>query len=333
MALLCRAVSRDGVEAHMDDLPLELFTPPWTSPEKPADIIHLHWLNPYYWSRYMTVSWAKSRILVRTLRRHRQHGTPLVWTVHNVVPHEMPWPKIDLWVREKVQEMVDAHIFHSAGAKEKFQERFGTVKRAKIIPHGEYPVSRVPQPPRDEARNYFDLPAGDTLLALQFGQARSYKGYERVIAALPHLAKNDIHVLLAGEDYPTDICRDNASVLPRYIAEYELPALFAAADVLLLPYTHCTTSGQAVMAIGFSVPLVCSDVGPLPDLCDRGLGVLCDPDDATDLARATQEAAALQESSGYATARREYLQTHGWDEIGRQTVALYEQIAGAATNM
>jgi glycosyltransferase involved in cell wall biosynthesis len=168
------------------------------------------------------------------------------------------------------------------------------------------------------------------VLALMFGSARRDKGYDRIISALPELHKAGIHVVFAGTGYDAAVSEDvvaAASLLPHFIPEYELPALFAAVDVVLLPYRHCTTSGLAVLSIGFGKPVVCSPVGPLVTICQQGLGVLTDPDDATSLAQAVADASLLCGSSAYEEAREVFLAPLTWDRIAGQTVAVYEEVA------
>ncbi len=53
-------------------------------------------------------------------------------------------------------------------------------------------------------------------------------------------------------------------LLQRHIAEDEVPGLFAAASVVVLPYIEASQSGVGSLAKGHGRPLVASAVGGLP---------------------------------------------------------------------
>ncbi len=79
----------------------------------------------------------------------------------------------------------------------------------------------------------------------------------------------------------------------------QIPALFAAADALVLPYREATGSQNVLLAFAYGVPVVVTTAGALAEAVRAGVdGLTCAPGDVEDLARALNEIAVP------ATARR-----------------------------
>jgi hypothetical protein len=72
-----------------------------------------------------------------------------------------------------------------------------------------------------------------------------------------------------------------------YVPAADVPAYFAAADALVLPYRSATASQNALIAFQFGLPVIASRAGAIADAVEDGVnGILCAPGDAGDLARA-----------------------------------------------
>jgi glycosyltransferase involved in cell wall biosynthesis len=69
-----------------------------------------------------------------------------------------------------------------------------------------------------------------------------------------------------------------------------VPAYFAAADALVLPYRSGTASQNALIALQFGIPVVASRAGAVAAAIQDGVnGILCSPGDVTDLTRAISQ--------------------------------------------
>ncbi|NUO81053.1 glycosyltransferase, partial [candidate division KSB1 bacterium] len=62
----------------------------------------------------------------------------------------------------------------------------------------------------------------------------------------------------------------HVTVLDRYVANEEIPFYFAAADLLVMPYTSATGSGLVQLAFGLNMPVIVSNVGALPEVVRDG---------------------------------------------------------------
>jgi glycosyltransferase involved in cell wall biosynthesis len=175
----------------------------------------------------------------------------------------------------------------------------------RIPPH----LPAAPTPPSFLTERTVDLAPGHRKTRLLFfGVIRPGKGLDILLEAL---ARTPDHVTLtvAGEfrDGPAETRQliaalglgTRVTLRPGYLPGDQIPALFAAADALVLPYREATGSQNVQLAFSFGVPVVATTAGALAEAVRDGVdGLTCAPGDVADLARALNEIAAPE------TARR-----------------------------
>jgi glycosyltransferase involved in cell wall biosynthesis len=70
----------------------------------------------------------------------------------------------------------------------------------------------------------------------------------------------------------------------------EIPALFGAADALVMPYREATASQNALLAFSHGVPVITTTAGALAEPVRDGVdGLTCAPGDTEDLLRVLKE--------------------------------------------
>ena len=134
---------------------------------------------------------------------------------------------------------------------------------------------------------------------LFFGIVRPYKGLDVLLRAL---ARAPAHVTLtvAGEFWGDITEMDNligelgladrVTLRPGYVPADQIPALFGAADALVMPYREATASQNAMLAFAHGVPVITTTAGALAEAVRDGVdGLTCAPGDAEDLLRALKE--------------------------------------------
>ena len=139
-----------------------------------------------------------------------------------------------------------------------------------------------------------DLPPAHCRL-LFFGIVRPYKGLDILLRALAQ-APPHVTLTVAGEFW-SDITEmeylvselglgDRVTLRPGYVPADQLPALFAEADALVMPYREATASQNALLAFAHGVPVITTTAGALADAVRDGVdGLTCAPGDVSDLAR------------------------------------------------
>ncbi len=200
-------------------------------------------------------------------RRLRRRGLPLVYMIHNVLPHEKrPW---DTWLARQALRQGQVFITQTARERERLQELLPGV-RAAVHPHPIYARLGSESLTRGQARRLLDLPLEGPVL-LFFGIVRPYKGLEVLLEALGRLRERGQTpcLVIAGEfweDKSRYLTRLQAlglqaqvRVLDRYIPNEEAHRLFTAADLLVAPYTGGTQSGAASLGLGYGLPMIVSE--------------------------------------------------------------------------
>ncbi len=120
--------------------------------------------------------------------------------------------------------------------------------------------------------------------------------------------------------------RDRVTFLD-FVPQEDLPALYSAADVLLLPSRYEGFGFPALEAMACATPVVCSNVGSLPEITG-GAALLVRPDDIAGLAQSVRNVldqprlADAMVRKGLANAAR-----FRWQACARETLAVYREAA------
>ncbi len=121
---------------------------------------------------------------------------------------------------------------------------------------------------------------------LFFGLIRDYKGLDMLLEAFERIEDRSLRLLVAGEFYndkeqyraALDRLGDRVVLHDRFIADEDVKYYFSAAEALILPYRTATQSGVTQIAYNFSLPMVVTNVGGLPEIvADGKVGIVCEP--------------------------------------------------------
>lgn len=108
---------------------------------------------------------------------------------------------------------------------------------------------------------------------LFFGRLLPYKGLDQLIEAMRLLEAEDfpVRLRLVGQG-PLELGRlpGNVDLERRWVAEEEIPDLFAAADLAVLPYQEASQSGVLPIAQHLGLPSLVTPVGGLLEQVDGG---------------------------------------------------------------
>lgn len=124
---------------------------------------------------------------------------------------------------------------------------------------------------------------------LFFGLIRDYKGLDLLLRAWAKWMPEGRKLLIAGEFYASREkyialieqlgLQDRVVLHDRFIADEDVKYYFSAADALVLPYRTATQSGVTQIAYNFSLPMIVTRVGGLPEIVPDGrVGLVCEAD-------------------------------------------------------
>jgi beta-1,4-mannosyltransferase len=241
--------------------------------------------------------------LPRLLDDLKALGARLVWTVHNVLPHDTRFEEQEVALRRDVLERADlVHVMSPRTAELMSgwltlpDAGSGRLYRCEHPGyHGVYPdwVSRA------QARRRLRIPDGALALLLT-GALKPYKGLTELLDALEEVsARRPGEVVLIAAGRPDDtpetaefVARAAAHpavrLLPGPVADADVQVLMRAADVVALPYRRCLNSGVLALALTFGRPVLLPATAGVADLVAGGAGLVYDPEPDGALAAAVE---------------------------------------------
>jgi glycosyltransferase involved in cell wall biosynthesis len=244
--------------------------------ETRAHVVHAHGLRA-------------ALIAGSALGKKRQGRTPLVVTLHNAV--------LSGGARAKVSELMEGRAVR--GADVVLGASTDLVDRARALGATDArfgPVSAPPLPAPQHSREHVrsELGAGDRPILLAVGRLAPQKAYPLLLEAAERWITLDPVPLLviAGVGPLRDELQEriDAELLPVRLLGHrdDVPDLFAAADIAVLPSEWEARSLTAQEALRTGVPLVATAVGGTPSLVGDA-GVLVPYGDVPALAQAVAD--------------------------------------------
>lgn len=232
-----------------------------------GDVIHVHWTAPIV-QRALTLDEARERLerFQRAVDGALEQGVHLVWTMHNVLPHEMSYVDEEVALARFIADRAQLiHVLSPATARIAAPHFAVPDEKIVQIPHASYAGIYDESMTRDEARASFSLDS-HAIAVLFFGQMRPYKGLDILFAALDEASaeRRDLVLLLAGKTHPDDLGALEA-MLPQgvrvirdhsYVPDGETQRWFRAADVAVLPYRNILNSGSIHLAATYGLPTI-----------------------------------------------------------------------------
>jgi glycosyltransferase involved in cell wall biosynthesis len=289
-----------------------------------ARVIHLHWVFAFSFPgarRWPVLRRAAQAWFLVWLRVCRILGMRLVWTAHNVVPHE-PVFADDVAMRRTLARASQLVVAHSQATLVELARLGAAPARSAVIRHGPLAGEGPVRPPGQ---------GGGPREFLFLGRIEEYKGADDLLAAFGAMpgdlaarltvagkcqdARLRARLLLLARD-----CGPNLTLRLEFVPDGELAALLAAADVVVLPFRRVTTSGTAMLAMSYGRPLIVPDLPQLAEFPERAVlrydgQVLALTQAMADLARA--DAGTL---AGMSAAASSYAFSTSWRQIADRTL-------------
>lgn len=302
---------------------------------RPPEIVHVQFLS--LWLRGMPfelwlLAWARRR------------GSKLVYTVHDVLPHDTGRRHFTRYAR--LYCFFDALICHSESVRSRLHEDFSIpLRQIWILPHG--PLFSGPEI-RDSSAALTTLgyPRGTELVLWQ-GIIHPYKGVLFLLDAWARVAAQRPYARLLIAGIPAAVAPEHAVEITnriaqlglkesvrtdyRYLSEGELQSCYSAAAAVVYPYREISTSGALMTGLGQGKAMIATRLPAFTEiLTDGENALLVNYGDAEALAAAILrllDDAALRhrlEQAARASAGR-----HGWESIAHRTLDHYRSLRGS----
>ncbi|GAB3246122.1 glycosyltransferase [Kineosporia babensis] len=254
-------------------------------------VVHLHWLNQVLakatTDREADEAVGRHTDLLDTLRNR---GARLVWTVHNVLPHDARFEAQEVRLREQVVQRADLVHVMSSRTVEAVEDWF-RLPPEKIYQcdHPGYQGVYPDWVGRTEARRRLRIPDGAVALLLT-GAVKPYKGLADLLEAVDRVSRvrpGEVVLIVAGrpdeapetKEFVTAAAAHPAvRLLPVQVPDADIQVLMRAADLVALPYRRSLNSGVLALALSFGRPvLLPSNSGSLP-VVEGGAALVYPPD-------------------------------------------------------
>lgn len=235
-----------------------------------------------------------------------------VLTVHDLLPHDKATLKNKLLFHLSFR-IASTLVVHTQKVRQALIDRHGVSStRIVVMEHGLEPLG-------DARRFIATSDASQPWNILFFGKVMRYKGVDLLLKALATIPF-EFRLVIAGVGTEATLTAEVEAAIAehprrawivwhnRFIEEMELPNLFDAANVVVLPYRHIDQSGILFQALRYGVPIVATRVGAFETYVTSEIGELAGHIDS----------AAFSEALTRCHARRDSLTRERVISVGRR---------------
>lgn len=270
------------------------------------------------------------------LRIARMLGLRIVWTAHNLLPHQ-PVFDDDNAARRTLLAAADAIVVHHESTADELFRRFGKTPQAIVIRQGPPPLP--PLPTRDAARAKLGVSSGRFVL-LAYGRVAHYKGLDTLISAVGRLSaasRERLAVRIIGQPDPINLGPELESIAVgidqvvwtfdfHTFSDERLAEELAAADLAIFPFRSIANSGSLVTALSVGLPSLIADHPSLRGYGGLGVSRYGPPEDASALAKALEEFLARSPDELFNARASARLEIGDWAVTAKAHRELYAQL-------
>jgi len=262
---------------------------------------HLHWLGGVIGDSENTdVAESKIESFIAQIKRIKSNGVKIIWTVHNILPHDSKLKNMQVKLRVELIKIVDIiHIMNTDTIA--LAESFFEIPLEKVIsiPHTSYRKYYPSVVSKEESRFQLSIPQSSKVY-LFFGSIQAYKGLEDLLNAFEKLQQKNpnIYLLIAGKvvnkSYFSALksrinINMNIILIDARIPIEEVQYYFNAADYCVCPYRISLNSGVAHLSHAFNTPVIAPNIGGFKALLTTGGGLMYDNGNLEDLYRVMEK--------------------------------------------
>jgi glycosyltransferase involved in cell wall biosynthesis len=260
----------------------------------------------------------------------------VLWTVHQVYPHEHTSARLDRCAARALAAAAHALIVHDDATAVRLRAELpGAGHKLVLIPHGSFIGVYPPGRSRAAVRAELGIAPG-TFVFIAFGHVRGYKDVDVLLDGFAHAMLDDAALVIAGmpiDPAGTALIEARAAADPRiravlrFVADDKVAELFGAADAAVISRGDGGTSGALILSLSLGAPAVVATSPTYVELIGHGdAGWTFSAGNAGSLARAL-ELAASDRVAARAKGRAAMIGAAqlSWTDAARRTAALVDK--------
>lgn len=297
------------------------------------DIIHVHWPESNRLSKNLPLALSYSGFFLFLLVFGKIKGAKIVWTVHNMVPHDKRWPRLLKIHFYLFTLLVDGIIAMNELTATSVSIVYTNLKGKKVkeIKHGNYKGYYQNQITENEAKKQLNI-SETARVCLFLGQIRPYKGIEQLVNIFETIDNPDFLLLIAGslsesggnyKEQLSQLSDDKRIKFDfKFVPDVELQLYFNACDLVILPFKSILNSGSMLLALSFNKPVLLPNHESVKEI-EKEYGdkwVYTYEELSTSLIKRSMDRALMNKDSVLDMHDRD------WDVIAQQTIDFYKVI-------
>ncbi len=239
-------------------------------------ILHYHWLEFQDLKSLIGIIYKLKMIFFYKLL-----GGKLIWTIHNIIPHDKKWlglhQKMHIWMADKA----DAILVHSKTIIPEVIDYYSAKSdKIYVVKHPEFPATIIDRENAIEHLNskYGTNLSSNDLIIGSFGAISSYKGLHELVELLDqmdfkgkyllfgYVKKGQVKLHKSLSDFAQK--HDWFIYRPTFISEEDIPYLMSAFDYAVFNFSEISTSGGVEMALSYKRKIIAPAKGTLIDFID-----------------------------------------------------------------
>jgi glycosyltransferase involved in cell wall biosynthesis len=294
------------------------------------DVLHIHWPDLHLQARSSLRAVVKHARLALLFILFRWRKARIVWTMHNLKPHERH-PALgellfSLWFPRLCTHVIALSMHGLESARELYPVLRN--RAAAVIPHGHYRDAYGSPLARATCRDQLGL--GHRFTFLFFGNIRPYKNVPLLIEAFRALPRQDVQLLIAGQPghmMDTEELKrlaagdDRIHLRLEFVPDDKVPLYVGASDVVVLPFESILNSGSVFLALSFNRAVLAPRLGSLPEIQNHVGGRWVNLYDGPLTTQHLLQ--TMQGNDGIREEETADLSVYDWEAIGRQTLEFY----------
>jgi glycosyltransferase involved in cell wall biosynthesis len=245
------------------------------------DVLHLHWLEQVHWGHFAKrlpfVADLRARHLIALARKVRARDGRVVWTLHNLNPHETPtgrrkatWDRLN----REFLPLVSDIVVMSQSALGQIDAAYPALAQARrhVVPHHHFRAFYAGQ-----GVDFDTSPPKPTVPTMAMvGMLRPYKGIVEMIETLKSHTDRAFRLIIAGAG-PSDYCAlirsaigndPRFSFVEKHISHADFAQTLREADFALFNFSNILNSGSVISALSVGTPVICPFDGALRELAE-----------------------------------------------------------------